>query len=70
MMDLLIGDRWSVSVDNFFPAKHKDIDNLMNWSKAEDEEKFLQVVEYLQEKIEGLEDNIKYIQERLNDGYH
>ena len=66
-MDLLIDDRWSVSVDNFFPAKHRDIDVLMNWSKAEDEEKFLQVVEYLQEKIEGLEDNIKYIQERLND---
>lgn len=65
-MDLLIGDRWSVSVDNFFPAKHKDIDILMDWSKAEDEEKFLQVVEYLQEKIKGLEDNINYIQERLN----
>ena len=70
MMNLLIGDKWSVSVDNFFPAKHRDIDVLMNWSKAEDEEKFLQVVEYLQEKIKGLEDNIKYIQERLNDGYH
>lgn len=69
-MDLLIGDKWSVSVDNFFPAKHKDIDILMDLSKAEDEEKFLQVVEHLQEKIKGLEDNIDYIKERLNDGYH
>ena len=67
-MDLLIGDKWSVSVDDFFPARHKDIDVLMDWSKAEDEEKFRQVVKYLQEKIKGLEDNIEYIQERLEGG--
>ena len=62
MLNLLIGTI-SVSVDLFFPADPKDIDKLMSLGS---DDQMIQIVEYLQEKVKGLEDNIKYIQERLN----
>ena len=62
MLNLLIGTI-SVSVDWFFPADPNDIDKLMSLGS---DDQMIQIVEYLQEKVKGLEDNIKYIQERLN----
>ena len=63
MLNLLIGTI-SVSVDLFFPADPKDIDKLMSLGS---DNQMIQIVEYLQGQVEKLEDNIKYIKERLND---